>query len=125
MTRRATLKAATLLCLAGLGLPGAALADFRSCLAGIGQEAAAAGVSPAAFQAATAGITFDDKVIELSQAQPEFKTPIWDYMSGLVDEERVSEGRSKLSQHASALATAAATLSLATARKPYTRADPR
>ncbi|KMO14051.1 lytic murein transglycosylase [Methylobacterium platani] len=108
MTRRATLKAATLLCLAGLGLPQAALADFRSCLAGIGQEAAAQGVSPAAFQAATAGISFDDKVIELSQAQPEFKTPIWDYMAALVDDERVDDGRAAMRQHASALAQAEA-----------------
>lgn len=106
MTRRATLTAATLLCLAGFGLPQAALADFRSCLAGIGQDAAASGVSPAAFQAATAGITFDDKVIELSQAQPEFKTPIWDYMAALVDDERVDDGRAAMRQHANALAQA-------------------
>ncbi len=108
MTRRATLTAATLLCLAGFGLPQAALADFRSCLAGIGQDAAAAGVSPAAFQAATAGIAFDDKVIELSQAQPEFKTPIWDYMAALVDDERVDDGRAAMRQHANALAQAEA-----------------
>ncbi|TGD95641.1 lytic murein transglycosylase [Methylobacterium nonmethylotrophicum] len=108
MTPRATLQAATLLCLAGIGLPQAALADFRSCLAGIGQEAAAAGVSPAAFQAATAGISFDDKVIELSQAQPEFKTPIWDYMAALVDDERVEDGRAAMRQHGNALAQAEA-----------------
>ncbi|MCF4124341.1 lytic murein transglycosylase [Methylobacterium sp. SyP6R] len=108
MTRRATLTAATLLCLAGFGLPQAALADFRSCLAGIGQDAAASGVSPAAFQAATAGIAFDDKVIELSQAQPEFKTPIWDYMAALVDDERVDDGRAAMRQHANALAQAEA-----------------
>ncbi len=52
-------------------------ADFDSCLAGIRAQAAAAGVSGRAFEAATSGISYDDKVIELSQAQPEFKTPIW------------------------------------------------
>ncbi|WP_064191854.1 lytic murein transglycosylase, partial [Acinetobacter baumannii] len=31
--------------------------------------------------------------------QPEFSTPIWDYLSGLVDEERVALGKQKLAQH--------------------------
>ncbi|WP_205731050.1 lytic murein transglycosylase, partial [Escherichia coli] len=91
--------------LAGLAaLP--ARADFDSCLAGIQGQAAAAGVSAQAFQAATRGISFDDKVIELSQAQPEFKTPIWDYMAALVDDERVEDGRAAMRQNASALAQA-------------------
>jgi lytic murein transglycosylase len=108
MTTCARTTAATLLCLAGLALPAAAQADFRSCLAGLGQEAAQQGVSPETFRAATAGIVFDEKVIELSQAQPEFKTPIWDYIAALVDEERVEDGRAAMRQHASALAQAEA-----------------
>ncbi len=47
-----------------------ARADFDSCLAGLQGQAASAGVSAQTFQAATRGISFDDKVIELSQAQP-------------------------------------------------------
>lgn len=87
---------------------GPARADFDGCLAGIRAQAAAAGVSGGAFEAATAGITYDDKVIELSQAQPEFKTPIWDYMAALVDDERVEDGRAAMRQHADALARAEA-----------------
>ncbi|GJE39693.1 lytic murein transglycosylase [Methylobacterium persicinum] len=87
---------------------GPARADFDGCLAGIRAQAAAAGVSGRAFEAATAGITYDDKVIELSQAQPEFKTPIWDYMAALVDDERVEDGRAAMRQHADALARAEA-----------------
>ena len=75
--------------LASLIVP--AHADFDSCLAGIQAQAAAAGVSAQTFRAATSGISYDDKVIELSQAQPEFKTPIWDYMAALVDDERVED----------------------------------
>ncbi|MGY2050276.1 lytic murein transglycosylase [Methylobacterium sp. JK268] len=108
MTLRARATAATLLCLGGFALPAGARANFRSCLAGLGQEAASKGISPAAFQAATAGISYDDKVIELSQAQPEFKTPIWDYMAALVDDERVEDGRAAMRQHAAALAEAEA-----------------
>ncbi|MFE1602932.1 lytic murein transglycosylase [Methylobacterium sp. ID0610] len=107
MTLRARTTVATLLCLGSL-VPGAARADFRSCLAGLGQEAAAKGISSASFQAATAGIVYDEKVIELSQAQPEFKTPIWDYIAALVDEERVEDGRAAMRQHAAALAQAEA-----------------
>jgi lytic murein transglycosylase len=38
--------------------------------------------------------------------QPEFKTPIWDYLGTLVDDEKVAEGRSMMRQHASTLAAA-------------------
>ena len=44
MTRCTRTRIATLLCLAALGVPQGARADFRSCLAGIGQEAAASGI---------------------------------------------------------------------------------
>lgn len=46
------------------------------------------------------------KVLEFQKEQPEFKTPIWDYLAGLVDEERVTDGKARMAQYASALATA-------------------
>ncbi|HEV2544410.1 MAG TPA: lytic murein transglycosylase [Methylobacterium sp.] len=104
-TTRASLLA---LAMTGSLLAGPARANFQSCLAGIQAQAAAAGVSAQTFRSATANIAYDDKVIELSQAQPEFKTPIWDYMSALVDEERVEDGRAAMRQHAQALANAEA-----------------
>ena len=85
-----------------------ARADFDGCLAGIQAQAASAGVSAQTFRSATSGISYDDKVIELSQAQPEFKTPIWDYMAALVDDERVEDGRAAMRQYAAALAQAEA-----------------
>ncbi len=105
-TPRATIL--PLLGLAGMLAAVPARASFDACLAGIQAQAAQQGVSAQAFRAATAGISFDDKVIELSQAQPEFKTPIWDYMAALVDEERVEDGRAAMRQHAAALAQAEA-----------------
>ncbi|MBO1018993.1 lytic murein transglycosylase [Methylobacterium sp. SD274] len=106
MTSRAKLTA--LLCLASAAASVPAKADFRSCLASLQGEAAAQGISAQTFRAATDGIAFDDKVIELSQAQPEFKTPIWDYMAALVDEERVDDGKAAMKQHGQALANAEA-----------------
>ena len=52
------------------------------------------------------GVTPDMKVIEAMNNQPEFKTPIWDYLGTLVDDEKVAEGRAMLRQHASTLAAA-------------------
>lgn len=106
MTPRATIL--PLLGLAGMILSGPARADFQGCLAGIQAQAAAQGVSAQTFRAATSGIAYDDKVIELSQAQPEFKTPIWDYMAALVDDMLVEDGRAAMRQHAAALAQAEA-----------------
>jgi lytic murein transglycosylase len=41
----------------------------------------------------------DPEVIAASQVQPEFRLPIWDYLAGLVDDERVADGaRAYLSQ---------------------------
>lgn len=104
MTSRVKLSAVA--CVAALASTAPAQASFQACLAGIQAQAAAAGVSPQTFQAATSGIQFDPSVIEASNKQPEFKTPIWDYMSALVDEERVTDGQAVLRQHARAFAAA-------------------
>ncbi|AZO78553.1 MULTISPECIES: lytic murein transglycosylase [unclassified Bosea (in: a-proteobacteria)] len=84
----------------------AARADFDSCVAGLRSAAAAKGVSGATFDRAMSGVTPDMKVIEAMNNQPEFKTPIWDYLGTLVDDEKVAEGRSMMRQHASTLAAA-------------------
>jgi lytic murein transglycosylase len=89
-----------------MAVPAAAQSDFRSCLAGLRGQAAAKGVSGATYDAATRGIEPDVKILELMNNQPEFKTPIWDYLGFLVDEERVEEGRAAMRRWGSALATA-------------------
>jgi len=89
-----------------LASTASAQGSFQSCLAGLRSEAAAKGVSGATFDRAMAGVEPDMKVIEAMNNQPEFKTPIWDYLGTLVDEEKVAEGRSMMRQHASTLAAA-------------------
>ncbi|MGL5362751.1 MAG: lytic murein transglycosylase [Bosea sp. (in: a-proteobacteria)] len=83
-----------------------AMADFAECVAGIRQQALAKGVSGATFDRAMSGVTPDPKVIEAMNNQPEFKTPIWDYLGALVDDERIADGRALLARHASTLAAA-------------------
>ena len=89
-----------------LASAASAQSGFQSCLAGLRSEAAAKGVSGATFDRAMAGVEPDMKVIEAMNNQPEFKTPIWDYLGTLVDEEKVAEGRAMMRQHASTLAAA-------------------
>jgi lytic murein transglycosylase len=43
-------------------------------------------------------------ILGFLDAQPEFVTPIWDYLAGLVDEERVADGRAMLARWAEVLA---------------------
>ena len=59
------------------------------------------------FQACISNLRSPDySVIEKLNYQPEFSTPIWDYLSGLVDEERVAAGKQKLAQHHDVLSRA-------------------
>jgi lytic murein transglycosylase len=83
--------------LAWAGSAGAA--SFSSCVAGLKDAAVRAGVSPSlAAQALDIGQP-DEKVLRLSKAQPEFKTPIWDYFGFLIDEERVETGRAMMRKY--------------------------
>ncbi|AXX45457.1 lytic murein transglycosylase [Acinetobacter baumannii] len=73
--------------------------NFQSCLANLRSQAIAAGVSGSTYDRYTQNLTPDYSVIDKLNYQPEFSTPIWDYLSGLVDEERVAFGKQKLAQH--------------------------
>ena len=44
------------------------------------------------------------RVLEFETNDPEFKTPIWDYMAVLVDDERVADGKAAMTAHVGALA---------------------
>lgn len=79
-----------------------ARADWSSCLGGLRHAAAGAGVSQQTIASATDGMEPNDAVSFMDK-QPEFTTPVWDYVAGLVDEERVEEGRAMMSKYSSAL----------------------
>ncbi|NLF55181.1 MAG: lytic murein transglycosylase [Thauera phenolivorans] len=82
----------------------AAPADFRACLDRLRAQAAAKGVSAATFDAHVGTLVPDMSILPLLDAQPEFVTPIWDYLAALVDDERVTDGRAMLAQWADVLA---------------------
>lgn len=77
---------------------------FEDCLAGLRSKAEAVGVQPAIFDANTHELVPDMGVLELLDAQPEFTTPIWDYLAALVDDQRVREGHAMLLANAETLA---------------------
>lgn len=79
------------------------LAGFRSCLQGLRSDAAGRGVQRATFDELTAGLEPDMSVIDLLNHQPEFRAPVWDYLAGLVDEERVLAGQMMALRHAGLL----------------------
>lgn len=83
--------------------------NFQSCLANLRSQAVAAGVSGTTYDRYTQNLTPDYSVIDKLNYQPEFSTPIWDYLSGLVDEERVELGKQKLAQYRDVLNRASQT----------------
>jgi lytic murein transglycosylase len=83
-----------------------AQADFSSCKEGLKAEAVRGGVSRETASRALDDVTPDPKLLDLESSQPEFKTPIWDYMAALVDDERVRDGREAMAANAKALALA-------------------
>ena len=73
--------------------------SFQGCLANLRSQAIASGVSGSTYDRYTQNLSPDYSVIDKLNYQPEFSTPIWDYLSGLVDNERVQAGQQKLAQH--------------------------
>jgi membrane-bound lytic murein transglycosylase B len=77
----------------------AAAADFHNCLEALWPEAARRGVPRPLYEAQTASLTPDLRIMDLLDAQPEFTKAIWDYLDLLVSEERIQNGRAMLATH--------------------------
>ena len=82
---------------------------FQVCIANLKSQAISSGVSASTFDRYTQNLTPDYSVIEKLNYQPEFSTPIWDYLSGLVDVERVELGKIQLRQNQDVLKKVSAT----------------
>ncbi|MBN9335442.1 lytic murein transglycosylase [Devosia sp.] len=85
--------------------PALAQSDFSSFLAGLKPEAVAAGVSASTYDALTAGLTPDPRVPKLVETQPEFTTPVWDYIETRVNAGRISRGQAALERNAQLFST--------------------
>ena len=76
---------------------------FATCLSSLQGTALKQGIPAERFPAMMSSVQPDPSVLGLLDAQPEFTTPIWDYLAALVDDQRVDEGRTMLAQHAALL----------------------
>lgn len=100
--------AALVLALAALlgGAAPAHAAGFTTCVAGLKAAAVQEGVAPALADRALAITAPDEDVLRISQVQPEFKTPIWDYLAFLVDDQRIADGRARMQEYDAVLRAA-------------------
>ncbi len=89
-----------------LAISGPARADWGSCVASLRGAAAAKGVSGDTFDHLTEGLQPNADILKAEGYQPEFRTAIWDYLAGLVDEERVRDGEAAMRENEGALASA-------------------
>ena len=78
----------------------AAAAGFGNCLSALEPQAERRGISRAAFERFTAGLTADLSIMDLLDGQPEFNKSIWDYLDAMVSDERIARGRELLAQNA-------------------------
>lgn len=83
---------------AALSLPATAQTRDDACLASLRDAARQQGMARADAERLTRGWTPEWPVLENLDNQPEFKTPIWDYLAALVDDERIADGRAKLAE---------------------------
>ena len=100
------MKHALLVTAAAVALPAlgqTASPDFTRCIEDLRGDARSARVQDEAFTRFTLGLVPDMSVVEKLDYQPEFRMPIWDYLAGLVDDERVAEGQALLARHAGTL----------------------
>lgn len=78
-------------------------ASFDQFVTDFWQQARASGIDRRTYNAAFSGVTPNAKVIELGENQPEFNTPIWEYIGKRVSPERIAAGREKRAAHAGIL----------------------
>ncbi len=81
--------------------------SFSEFLHAFEPTAVAAGVSPTVYESAIRGLTLDTTIPNLVDTQPEFTTPIWDYLDKRVSDERVAAGMKAMAANAKLFAATA------------------
>ncbi|MHA6299566.1 lytic murein transglycosylase [Devosia sp. CAU 1758] len=82
--------------------------DFSAFLTQFRSEATTSGVNGAFYDAITSDLTPDPRVPNLVETQPEFTTPLWDYLETRINAGRIERGKSAMARHAELFAGIAA-----------------
>ena len=77
----------------------AAAANFHTCMERLWPQAARRSVSRSVYQAYTAQLTPDLRIMDLLDNQPEFTKSFWDYLDLLVSPERIATGRALMEKY--------------------------
>jgi membrane-bound lytic murein transglycosylase B len=91
--------AALVLVLLTLPVQAQPIESFDSFMANFRAKALASGVSGAVYDAAMGGLTPDPRVPDLVTTQPEFTTPVWDYIEGRVTPGRIERGKAAIARN--------------------------
>ncbi|MBU1332877.1 MAG: lytic murein transglycosylase [Gammaproteobacteria bacterium] len=75
--------------------PALSFEEWRTLLR---SDAIAAGIDPALFDRAFAGVLPNPDVLKADSSQPEFTRPVWEYLDGAVSQTRINRGRVLLVQ---------------------------
>lgn len=79
--------------------------SFDSFIANFRAKAVAAGVSGEVYDAVMGGMTPDPRVPDLVTAQPEFTSPMWDYIEGRVTAGRIEQGKAAIGRNSELFAS--------------------
>ena len=90
--------AISLLLLSG-PVAAAPVESFAAFLRNFESRAVAAGVSPETYRAATAGLTPDPDIPDLVESQPEFTTPMWEYLDRRITAGRIAKGQAAIERN--------------------------
>ncbi|MEZ5739898.1 MAG: lytic murein transglycosylase [Burkholderiaceae bacterium] len=99
--------------------PEAAAADeptaeaMAACLRAMAPQAESAGLSRANFLRLIEGLEPDPEVLRKLDYQPEFVTPVWEYLELLVNDKRIANGQAMLAKYRDLLASLEATYGVA------------
>ena len=74
----------------------ASQADFQQWLATFRRDASAQGIDQSTLDLAFRGVTPDPSVQKLDSEQPEFITPIWEYLAKRLSAENIQQGQQLL-----------------------------
>jgi membrane-bound lytic murein transglycosylase B len=99
LSRRTGCFAAFITLLLAVSPAGAADGDFATWLAGLRQEALAAGIRPATLDLALTGLEPIPRVIELDRKQPESTLSFDDYLSRVVNQKRRDTARRRFNEN--------------------------